>query len=235
MQPDTHQRPDRIASLALLLGTFFWGFGFTWAHNGGRAINAAAGTGDGSPVGPIVLLIFRFAVSSLLWVIAFPQSLKGWTWSSVWRSIAIGTPLGVGLIMQHLGLDRSTPAVTAFLTSLTIVFVPLLMTVVLRKPPAGRLWVGVVLATVGVWMLTGAAPTGFHLGEALGLGCALVFSGYILTVNVLNPRDSAWRLAAGQFVVATIIMALGLAFIPHGAARSCRPNSSDSLPRPARS
>lgn len=210
-------RPDRIASLALLLGTFFWGFGFTWAKEGGEAANEAAGLNEGSPAGPIILLILRFLVSSVLWLIVFPQSRRGWSAASVWRSFAIGIPLGIGLIMQHIGLDRSSPAVTAFLTSLTIVFVPLLMTVVLRKPPVSSLWVGVVLATAGVWMLTGAAPTGFGLGELLGLGCAIVFSAYILTVNVLNPRDSAWRMAAGQFIVATIVMIIGLLFVPSGA------------------
>ena len=68
-----------------------------------------------------------------------------------------------------LGLDRTSEAVSAFLTSLTVVFVPLLMVVIVRRPPRAALWLPVGLAALGIWLMTGAAPTGFGVGEVLGL------------------------------------------------------------------
>ena len=82
------------------------------------------------------------------------------------RSIVLGAMLSCGMIVQHLGLDRTSEAVSAFLTSLTILFVPLILTLALRKPPAPVMWLGVVIATAGVWLMTGAAPSGFGVGEA---------------------------------------------------------------------
>src|SRR5437764_616094 len=70
--------------------------------------------------------------------------------------------------------------------------------------------VGLLLATLfwGVgftWAKrTGAAPAGFGRGEMLGLGCAAVFSLYIIAVNLLVPRDDPWRMTAGQFLVAGV-------------------------------
>jgi drug/metabolite transporter (DMT)-like permease len=91
--------------------------------------------------------------------------------------------------------------------------------VLFRKPPAPLLWAGVAVATAGIWLMTGAAPTGFGVGEVLGLACAVLFAVYILAVNAAAGAESAWRLTAGQFlVVATVCFATCL-FVdngPHG-------------------
>lgn len=109
-----------------------------------------------------------------------------------------------------VGLDRTSEAVSAFLTSLAVVFVPLIMLSILRRPPAPALWVAVVLATCGVWLMTGATPTGFGLGEVLGLSCALVFAVHMILLSELGQRESAARLTVGQF------LSVGL-----GAALAC--------------
>jgi drug/metabolite transporter (DMT)-like permease len=47
--------------------------------------------------------------------------------------------------------------------------------------------------------MTGAAPTGFGVGELLGLGCALLFAVHMIALGRLGQRDSAGRLTVGQF------------------------------------
>src|SRR5205814_8668007 len=91
------------------------------------------------------------------------------------------------------------------LTSLTVLFVPLILALALRKPPAPVMWLGVVIATAGVWLMTGAAPSGFGVGEALGLACALAFSLYLLAVNAVSKVEHAWRMTAGQFLVVGLV------------------------------
>src|SRR4051812_46576257 len=131
----TDGKTHRGAALALLAGTGFWGCGFTWAKAGGEAGNHSAGLGGGALFGAIFLLAVRFLSGGILWLIIFPASRRGWTRKSFINASIIGLLLSLGLITQHLGLDRTSEAVAAFLTSLTIVFVPLLMMLALRKPP----------------------------------------------------------------------------------------------------
>lgn len=209
---------ERAASFALLLGTLFWGCGFTWAKAGGDAVNHAVGQPTGAALGPIFLLALRFSAGAILWLLVFPKSRRGWTRRSIGRALYVGTLLGAGLIVQHLGLNESSEAVSAFLTSLTILFVPLLMTFVLRRPPPISFWCGVVLATAGVWLMTGAASSGFHMGELLGLACAFIFSLYILAVDAVVPSDDPSRMAAGQFIVVGVICAGACLFVPGGTA-----------------
>jgi drug/metabolite transporter (DMT)-like permease len=131
--------------------------------------------------------------------------------------LGLGVLLAAGLIVQHLGLDRTSEAVSAFLTSLTILFVPILVTLTARRPPRGVLWLGVVIAVAGVWMMTGAQPSGFGSGEILGLACSLAFAIYILAVNAIVPNDSPWRMTGGQFLVVGVICMVWAMISPGGS------------------
>lgn len=207
---------SRTATFALVAGTLFWGFGFTWAKMGGEAVNAAMGLPNGAYVGPLFLLAWRFTVATILWAILFRDARTGWTVRSAVRALLLGGFLGTGLVLQHIGLDRTSEAVAAFLTALTIVFVPLLMTVVIRRPPTALQWGGVVVATIGVWLMTGATPTGFGVGEMLGLGAAVVFSGYIIAVNLIVPHENPARMALGQFAVTAVMTIVACLLVQAG-------------------
>jgi drug/metabolite transporter (DMT)-like permease len=208
---------EHRAVVALLVATVFWGCGFTWAKAAGEAVHRVAGLPDGSLFGPIFILALRFLLGGLLILVAIPAARAGWTWRGAVRIAGVGLILAAGLILQHVGLDRTSEAVSAFLTSLTVLFVPIILTVVLRKPPAAVMWLGVVLATAGVWMMTGASPTGFGAGEVLGLGCAFTFSLYILAVNAVSKTEDAWRMSVGQFLVVAVACAATAAFVPGGS------------------
>lgn len=214
--PDPAEAKIRAATIALLLATLFWGCGFTWAKAGGENVNRLAGLEQGAPLGPIWLLSVRFLTAGVIWLAIFPASWRGWTWKSAGRAAAAGTFLTAGLVTQHLGLDRGSEAVIAFLTSLTILFVPLLMTIVLRRPPPPVLWIGVLLAMLGVWLMTGASPSGFGVGELLGVICALLFSMHLISVNAILGHDAPARMAAGQFLTVGLITLLTCLLIEGG-------------------
>jgi drug/metabolite transporter (DMT)-like permease len=199
----------------LLLATVAWGFGFTWAKAGGEAVNRHMNLGVGAAIGPTLLLGVRFLAAAALMLALVPRARRGWSIVSARRAVVLGALMGVGMIFQHLGLDRSSEAVTAFLTSLTILFVPILMALI-GRPPAPIFWAAVVLATAGIWLMTGATPAGFGLGELLGLACAIVFSVYLIAVNALISRDDPWRMTAGQLCVAAAIALAMCIFVERG-------------------
>lgn len=198
--------------MALLLATVFWGCGFTWARAGAIAVANRGNVSVDASFPPVLLLALRFAGAAIIWLLASRSARSGWTWSAVGQSLLVATPLSLGLILQHIGLDLSSESMSAFLTSLTILFVPIITTFFLRQPPSGVLWIGVAVATGGVWLMTAATPSGFGIGEALGLGCALAFSWYILAVNA--AKEQASRLVAGQFVITAIVCLAVAAALP---------------------
>lgn len=210
------RRSIRRAEVGLLVATITWGLSFTWAKHGGEMINRLSGAGERSIFGPTLLMGVRFVAAGVAFLVIFPAARRGWSRASIVRSIVIGGFMGVGTIAQVVGLDRTSEAVSAFLTSLTILFVPLLLTLGLGKPPAGIFWLGVGLASGGIWLMTGAMPSGFGVGETLGLLTALSFSFQIITTNVLIPKDDPFRITAGELIVSgamgLIVCVIMLAF-----------------------
>jgi drug/metabolite transporter (DMT)-like permease len=210
-------QPTGLPTLALLLATMAWGGSFTWAKAAGEGVNQALGVPAGALIGPILLLAWRFTAAGVLWLILFPGSRRGWSWPSLGRSVLLGVLLWAGQTVQMLGLDRTSEAVNAFLTSLTVVFVPLLMMVVVRRPPRAVIWLAVSLAALGIWLMTGATPTGFGAGEMLGLACAVFFSAHMIALGEVARYDSPWRIAAGQFLSVGLGSALTCLFMSHGS------------------
>jgi drug/metabolite transporter (DMT)-like permease len=209
--------PTALPILGLLLATLAWAGSFTWAKAAGDGVNQAAGLDSGALLGPILLLAWRFTAAGILWLILIPGARRRWSWASIGRSVGLGGLLWAGQTIQMLGLDRTSEAVSAFLTSLTVVFVPLLMVVVVRRPPHAAFWFPVGLAAWGIWLMTGAAPTGFGVGEVLGLLCAVIFSAHMIALGEVARRDSPWHMAAGQFLTVGIASAVTCLFLSRGS------------------
>lgn len=199
------------AVLGLLLATALWGCSFTWAKAAGDALNRASGLPFEAPRGPILLMGIRFFVAGLLWLLIVRRAREGWSWFSVFGGLCLGLILVGGMSLQLLGLARTSEAVSAFLTSLTVLFVPLALLVFLGRNPGLGVWFAVVMALAGVWMMTGAQAGGLGAGEVLGLACAVVFTAHLFAINYFVPRDNVWRMCAAQFVVAG---AAGLVLAP---------------------
>jgi drug/metabolite transporter (DMT)-like permease len=209
-------QPTSLPTLGLLLATLAWGGSFTWAKAAGDGMNQTAGLASGALLGPILLLAWRFTVAGIFWLMLIPGARRYWSWAAVGRSVGLGGLLWAGQTVQMLGLDRTSEAVSAFLTSLTVVFVPLLMVVIVRRPPRAALWLPVGLAALGIWLMTGAAPTGFGVGEVLGLACAVIFSVHMIALGEVARWDSPWQMAVGQFLSVGIGSAITCLFVSRG-------------------
>ncbi len=224
----------RVAELALLVGTVFWGCSFNWVKDGDDAVNRAIGAGNRSAIGPILLAGIRFFLGGIAWLCIFPSSRRGWSKASLLRCIFLGLLLFMGTAFQVLGLLTTTEAVAAFLTSLTVLFVPLLMTIALRRPPEFAAWIGVLLATIGIWLMTAGAPSGFGIGELLGLCASISFAIYILAVDSIVPKDSPSRITAGQFIVCGCISLLTVLIATNASGISRSISRRQTSPSPQR-
>lgn len=116
--------------------------------------------------------------------------------------LACGAVLLAGYLFQTVGLQYTTASVSAFVTYLLVVLVPLLSALVLRRPPGRATLAGVVVAVAGLFLLTGQGTgLGLGKGELLTLGCALAFAVHILLLADLAPRFDTIRLTAAQLAV----------------------------------
>lgn len=115
-----------------------------------------------------------------------------------------------GYALQTMSLVHTTPARSAFLTGLAVLFVPLFAFVRTRRIPGWPVLAGVGLATAGLWMLarpddTPSADT--TLGDLLSLGCALAYAGHIALTEGAARRRAALPLVTWQFAIVAVLAA----------------------------
>ncbi|HET7488312.1 MAG TPA: DMT family transporter [Acidimicrobiales bacterium] len=153
-------------------------------------------------VGVVPFLAVRFLVGAAV-LLPFALRRRAGGWEGVVPAGAVcGTVLLAGYLFQTVGLQYTSASVSAFITYLLVVLVPVLSTLVLRRRPAPTTIAGVVLATAGLFLLTGRGHgLGLGRGELLTLGCALAFAVHILVLAEVSPRFDTVRLTAVQLAV----------------------------------
>lgn len=206
-------RNERFAILMLVIACALWGMSFNWnkeaQHFLGQRWTAATVDPAAGHLGPATFLAIRFPIAAALWLLIFPRSRKNWTRGVIFGGITGGVFLSVGMLFQHYGLSLTSESLSAFLTSLTILFTPLVAAFVLRHTIPPALWMAVGVATLGVALMTIYREEGrFELGALLGLLCAVVFSGHILVVDYFGKREDPWAFTLGQLLTASVVFVL---------------------------
>ncbi|HQR30533.1 MAG TPA: DMT family transporter [Anaeromyxobacteraceae bacterium] len=196
-----------MADLALLLLTLVWGTTFTLVK---RVLDA--GTSPGA------FLSLRFglatAVLAAIWLLRRPRRTPG----LLRDGGMLGLAMFAGFALQTFGLRFTTPARSGFITGLAVVIVPLIARFLQGRRVGGPAWTGVVLAVVGLGMLTrpfdGDASAAVRLGDLLTLGCAFAYAFQIIWTSEFSPRHSLVSLTLVQIAVTFAGSLALLAFEP---------------------
>jgi drug/metabolite transporter (DMT)-like permease len=200
----------RWALPVLLLVTVIWGWSFPWM----KQAMLEAGVAWGRPGGLAAVALFmllRFGMAALAVALALPASRRGWDKGTVRGGVVLGVLLLAGFVLQLLGLETVSPSVSAFLTSLYVVFSALLVSALRRARPRRSLIAGVVLATLGAGFISGPPRIAFGRGEWLTVGCAIVFAVHILATDAVTRRRPALATTLVAFLTVTAGSAVLLA------------------------
>jgi drug/metabolite transporter (DMT)-like permease len=122
--------------------------------------------------------------------------------------LAIGVVLALSYLLQTLGLKATSVANTGLITGLFVVFTPIIDRLAFRVPWHRGTWVAAAVAFAGTALLTGGAPTGFHVGDLLVL---LGSVGFALHITLLSryAAGGPLRLAAWQMTAAGVLLSGG--------------------------
>src|SRR5688572_8663120 len=120
----TRERIERRATWWLLAMCVVWGASFPVMKRGLDGLAAVVGTDAAPPA----FLFLRFLTAAALFPLAFPRALRGLTPAAVRAGALLCLPFSAGFLLQVWGLRSTTPAVSAFLTNLTVVATPLIGT-----------------------------------------------------------------------------------------------------------
>lgn len=157
-----------------------------------------------------------------------------------WRTInrrqiaygaVVGLCLALGYQFQTIGLVRTTPSKSAFITGLLVVLVPFFSAIRWLRPPGAHAprwnaFAGALLAFVGILLLTVPAGSGgglgilpdlasINIGDLLTLGCAIGFALHCIALAHASPKVDFRPLAMLQVGFCALFMALSLPLVEH--------------------
>jgi drug/metabolite transporter (DMT)-like permease len=159
------------ADISLLIITIIWGSSFALVKNVLEHIPSFA------------YISLRFIIASAVLVILFYKRLGSINRKTVLFGFVLSLMLFGGVALQVSGLYYTTASNSAFITGLNVVMVPIISVFFLKKKPGLNSVIGVILAFVGFFFLTGGLNFKFNVGDFLTLLCALCFALQIVFLD----------------------------------------------------
>lgn len=128
--------------------------------------------------------------------------------------ILCGILLFIAVNLQQIGIQYTTVGKAGFVTALYIIIVPLLG-IFFHRRAGVTVWIGVVFALCGLYLL--CVKEGFVLakGDALLLVCAVAFSFQIMTVDYFSARVDGVKMSCIQMFVCGILSSVCMFLFEH--------------------
>jgi drug/metabolite transporter (DMT)-like permease len=188
----------RRAEAMLICITVVWGLTFALVKESLNTIQ------------PFVFMAWRFWIAALVMgAISIPR-LRRLDWRIMRDGLLLGMLLYASYSFQTFGLKYTTAGNAGFITGLFIVFTPLLAAIFLHHRPDAKNVAAVVVAVVGLAVLSLQPGLGTRLGDLLVLACAFLYSVHIIMLDGYVKKYDLVLLTFVQMLI------LALAFTASG-------------------
>lgn len=196
-------------SLILLFASTIWGMAFVAQSKGGEYLAPYTFNGIRFLIGALTLLpVILFREKKVTRQKTEDKKL-------LWKAgIICGIVLAIASNFQQLGLSFGTSAGKAgFLTTTYIIFVPLLNFILFREKIGIKIWIGVLITLVGLYLLCINEGFSLELSDLLIFGSAVSYGGQILAVDKFANGVDPIKLSAIQFLVCGLLSSVIMIFV----------------------
>ncbi|MBN1934668.1 MAG: DMT family transporter [Anaerolineae bacterium] len=197
------------SNVLLLLTAIIWGFAFVAQRVGMNYVE------------PFMFNGVRFALgsASLLPLLWFDRRRRGNdagaarvdAQSALWGGALAGAVLFMGSTLQQAGVVYTTAGKAGFITGLYVVIVPL-MGLLWGQHSHGRIWLGALLAVVGLYLLSVSGQFTFSPGALLVLIGAFFWAGHVQVIAWLTRKIDPLVLSFFQCMVCSALSLIAAAF-----------------------
>ncbi len=164
----------RLAQFGLVFTTLAWGATFVLVKEG---LNHAQ---------PFTFGAYRFLIATICTAFLVRSQIFQLHKQELYSAVLCGVFLFTGYAFQNFGLwenefyTSTTPSKSAFITSISIIMVPIMLVIAGIQKVSFRIWIAILLATFGLYLLLDPTGTGISLGDILTFGCAICFAIHII-------------------------------------------------------
>lgn len=194
------------SSLMLLLTAAIWGVAFVAQSVGMDYIGPFTFNAIRSLVGGLVLI-------PCIWLLnrkkpAVQEDTPARNGRTLFiGGICCGVALAVASSLQQMGIQYTSVGKAGFITALYIVIVPLLG-LLFKRRVSGLIWVAVVIAVGGMYLLCITEGFSVGKGDLLVMASAFCFSAHILIIDYFSPKADGVKMSCIQFLVCGLLCAV---------------------------
>lgn len=162
---------ETTADLLMLIVTFFWGASYLFMDMGLGSISE------------FNLIALRFGFAFIVVLPILFGRVRKMDSNTLKYSLLLGFILFLVFTFITFGLQTTTTSNAGFLVSLTVVFVPLISTIVLRRNMASKQIISIALSIIGIGFLTIQLPFHINLGDVFCVLAAFLYASHILIAS----------------------------------------------------
>jgi drug/metabolite transporter (DMT)-like permease len=168
-----------MADLSLLAIAAFWGSSYLLTKIGLRDLSE------------FNLVALRFIIGFVATGIMFRKNLSRINGRTVKKALILSAILFVVFATATIGVKLTSVSNAAFLSTISVVFIPFISLMLYRDRPNVQAVLGVALAAVGMGLLTLNGQLSVNLGDLLCLTCSLLYALHlVLTGKFIRDVDS---------------------------------------------
>jgi len=197
-------------SLILITAAFIWGMAFVAQSSAADSVPPFIINALRSFIAAIVLYLFSLVINFKETVQFFPKEKEAKV-TFYKAGIICGICLTISVNLQQFGIaaypqGAASEARSAFLTALYVILVPI-FSLFVRKKLTLPVWIGIVIAIVGIYMLCFSGGIGrIYLGaDSLVFCCAISFALHIMAVDKYVGITGGIKLSIMQFTVEGVL------------------------------
>ena len=176
-----------LAQIGLVLTTLAWGATFVLVKD---SLEYAK---------PFTFIFFRFIIATLTilpFILLKKEKLskffRNFNSNEIKGGIICGFLLYAGYAFQNFGLDITIPSKSAFITSISVLIVPIILIFYKKEKISYNLWISILIVVAGLYLLiepgslinqnTKYGNEAFlpNIGDLLTFGCAVFFAMHII-------------------------------------------------------
>lgn len=163
---------------------------------------------------PVFHLMFgRYAIAFLVITIFQSKHIKKIEKKDIMPGIILGVLTFLAFTFAIASLSYTSASKSGFFVAMSVLFVPIVSAILKRKLP--NIWINasVLMAIIGLLMISGMNGGGFNRGDFLALLCAASYTIYIMIQDRVAKHIDEAQLSWMQMGVVTIISLVCMLFL----------------------
>lgn len=192
-------------SIILLIVAVLWGSGFISQYIGGRLIGSFTFSAGRAFIGVVflflVVIIKNYLKTKKIYFFEKEEDVK----YLIKTSLLTGIVLSSAILIQQIGVERTTSAKSGFISSLTIVCVPLILFIFCKKKIKLTTMLFIITSLVGAFLLNYHSDTSITNGDIICFVSTICFSIDIIIISNIVKKLDPIKFSLFRFIVLFLI------------------------------